>query len=213
MRYPKFYLLCVFFLLIAACSFPHRPTEGDLLMVKTSVANKEVFDMGGQAFVIIGTQNDLTISKNVKFYSEFNIIDERGNVVSNTRRFIMDGNYMFLLNPGKYRLDKYRLVAVESSSSSIKTSTLPLYERYSFSFETKAGEVVYLGDIVTMTQRVEREDAKWYQTKYTGQVINNTVIKDSSANSKDLFERIEGYTNKKVQTRFINFRDNALPSK
>ena len=215
MRYPKFYLLCVFFLLLTSCA-SYSFSSSDLLKAKTSVANMETFNMGGRAFVIIGTQNDLPAEGSSRFYAYFDIVDEKGEKVSEATVSLTEGtdsrNYMFMLNAGKYSLKNYRLEDRERyDEKRYRYKKLDLSDRYSFWFEVKDGEAVYLGDIVTMTKRGERENKKWYQDKYTDHVlINAMIIKDSSAYLQDLFVRVRSYTDKKVETRLMSFRDNTL---
>ena len=207
---PSAIILFISLFFFPACTLIRNPTDSQLNYVKTSF-NEKVFKMGGQSAVIIGAKNNLVSNDIKKFVARFTIKSDKNEeyfVSFNDNKAYQnkkDGyaDYVIMLLPGKYQLVGYELYG----DYSIGYQTLSTYGNYSFSFEVKPDELVYLGCIVTETVNIETQNKKWYQQKYTNQIAYDTKIEDFSIASADLFSAYEAITGKKTEVRLIDFVD------
>jgi len=209
----KFKLLIIscFLLLLNSCFLPgfnsgHRPPD------YKAAFDKKSYDAGGQAFVIIGAKNDLSIPEMENkggFYAQFKMIktgtgrsysvnysyDSGGDIYANSAGGM---DYVIIVSTGQFELTGYQLTASYYDGDGTYYRKLDMSDDYNFTFEVHPGDVLYLGTIVTIVKPVVSGTSYKYKT----------TIEDYSAYSADTFAALSELTGKQVQVKLMNFVDN-----
>lgn len=137
-------LFLVIILLLSACGgYPNTPSDTTRTHTEFNF-DKEVFDKGGKAYVVIEAKNNAGAPFTVYNYLKFK--DKNGDTYELQMK--NDQPYSFLFTPGTYTITGYRLYGSKSAGYVRSIVDLDFTGLITGEFTVKAGEAIYLGQAV-----------------------------------------------------------------
>lgn len=193
----KIPLLLSVLLFASGCALPHFPDNGDIVRAET-VFNREVFNRGGRAVVVIEEQNN--VASDIRLHGKLVLSALDGRIYPLEPQKIS----VFMLEPGTYRVENFKL----SGSSGYLSAHINYGTRYRGSFSVADGDVVYLGKINT---RMLFSKASAHNDNRRKEVVTVTSVEDALTSLPASFlAAIQQQTGKGLTPRLMHWQDTFL---
>ena len=184
-------------LLPCGCSLPHFPNRADAEFVDI-IFNEDVFRRGGKGLIIIDEEND--IPSEIKLHGLATFSDYEGKKYN----FDINGASVFMLNPGEYKLENFKLYG----KSGYWSSQVDYGNRYQAYFNIAVGDVIYLGKIETKILHDKLLQGESAPNRK--EIVTNSEVKDDFMSLPPAFwSAIYKYAGKGITTKIMSWKDNA----
>ncbi|MDR1008891.1 MAG: hypothetical protein LBL52_01415 [Rickettsiales bacterium] len=189
--------------LLSACSIPPRLDNRDLTQIGIEF-NEKVYEKGARGYIVLSAYNNIPSSVVVDSYVTFD--NEHGDSFS--IRLFNGVPKSIMLPPGKYTVTNYYLYGFKSMGNAYTTAGMDdLQKSFDISFEVKAGEFAYLGELSVMAVKTGPTESKLFsgssQTNYGVNVLAVDKSDKISDNQKSLYSMQSG---KPFSTRLANVK-------
>ena len=183
--------------LLTGCVAPHFPDRQDIAAVELTF-NPEIFNRGGKTMIVIQEQNN--IPSNIKLRGRLTFSDYDGNSYT----LNIHDTSVFMLNPGIYTLKNFTLYG----QSGYWSTRIDYADRYRGHFNVAAGDVVYLGKLVTKTMFSGEKKHDSEQNKTTQEIITVTTVSDQLGELPLPFlSAIQKQTGSGLSSRLLSWHD------
>lgn len=194
-------LLTVFAVLfISGCTLPHFPDSSDVVRAET-VFNREIFNRGGRAVVVIEEQNN--IASDIKLHGKLVLSALDGRIYTLEPQKIS----VFMLEPGTYKIETFKLLG----SSGYLSAHINYGKRYRGGFSIADGEVVYLGKIDTRMLFSKTTAHEKNNGQNRKEIVTVTSVEDALSSLPPSFlAAVQQQTGKGLTTRLMRWNDTFL---